>query len=77
MTPPQLTLARLSQQLIAARKAHGLTQQEAAERMGCDISTIQRLEHGENVRTLTLFAAMDLLGLLELISGQPLERGKE
>ncbi len=62
-SPSQLALEsaireRLSAVLTAERRAQRLTQEELAERAGIHVTTISKLERGQQVPSLALFALL-------------------
>lgn len=54
----------IARELTKARKMMGVSQKEAAERMGCHVSFIQRIEKGEGDRQISqLFRYADAIGV--------------
>jgi len=56
-------LKKLALSVMTARKAKGLTQQQLADALFIDGSTISRLERGINLCRRTLYSACRELGL--------------
>ena len=59
MDATEMTLARL---IKTMRTAEGLTQAELAEAVHSDVSSICRLEHGENITWKKFFEIASALG---------------
>lgn len=52
-------------ELIKRQRSLTMDQQDFAKRLGCGVNTVYRMENGHSVNSLTLFTALELLGLLE------------
>lgn len=57
----------LGRRLARVRKAHGLTQADAADQAGVDRTTVSRAERGDNPNLLTLVRLLRVYGRLDAL----------
>jgi transcriptional regulator with XRE-family HTH domain len=60
-------MAELGARLAALRKAHGLTQQDVAERAALERRTVSRAENGENPTLETVLRLLRVYGRLDAL----------
>jgi transcriptional regulator with XRE-family HTH domain len=68
LTTDAAVLTELGQRLAAHRLARNLTQPQLAEAAGVGRATVQRIERGESVQTISMvrvLRSLDLLGALD------------
>jgi transcriptional regulator with XRE-family HTH domain len=71
---PTIPRWQLGEQLSQLRSSAGKSQQDAANRLGCSLSKIQKIEGGEvGMKPVELEALLALYGASEALSGQLLE----
>ena len=63
--PDPEILSELGRRLARVRKAHGLTQGQAAARASLDRTTVSRAEQGDNPTLLTLVRLLRVYGRLD------------
>lgn len=51
--------------IIKRTRSKTMDQTDFAQRLGCGVATLSRLENGQPVSAETLFTALELLGLLD------------
>jgi len=51
--------------VIKRTRSKSMAQADFAQRVGCGVATLSRLENGQPVSAETLFTALELLGLLD------------